>query len=150
MMNGFKFKLESLLSQRKFVEDGLQREFVCLSQQVSEAKQVERQLEERQKHLAEELKLNLQEPKPVSENRLYVNYLSCLSERLGKQRIKVQTVESQKREKKVALLEAVKKRKMLERLKETYVHKHQRFLLKNEKDISDEIGVQQYLRKRIL
>ncbi len=143
----FKFKLESLLSHRQFLEDALEKEFVIMGKRLSEEKQAEKHLQEKHVQLAEELKQNLQEPKPVSENRLYVTYLACLSDQIGRQRQKVQMAESERREKKVALLKAVKKRKILERLKETHADQYPRLYLKKEQEVSDEVGIQQYNRK---
>lgn len=143
----FKFKLESLLGHRQFVEDALEKEFVFVGKRLSREKQLEKHLQEKHACLAEELKKNLQEPKPVSENQLYVTYLTCLSDQIGRQRQKVQKVESEKREKKVALLEAVKKRKTIERLKETHADQFHRLSMKKEQAVSDEVGIQQYNRK---
>jgi flagellar protein FliJ len=144
---GFKFKLESLLSHRQFVEDVLEKEFFLMEKRLSQEKQVEKYLRKKQARFAEELKKNLQESKPVSENRLYVTYIACLSEQIGRQRHRVQVAESERREKKVALLKAVKKRKILERLKQTHADQYQRLYLKKEQEVSDEIGIQQYNRK---
>ena len=143
----FKFKLESLLSHRQFVEDALGKEFAVLGKRLSQEKQVEKDLREKHTQLAEELKKNLQASKPVSENRLYVTYMAYLSEQIDRQRHRVQMSEAEKREKKIALLKAVKKRKILERLKQTHADQHQRFYLKKEQEVSDEIGIQQYNRK---
>ena len=143
----FKFKLESLLGHRQFVENTLEKEFVFVGKRLSREKQAEKDLQEKHARLARELKNNLQEPKPVSENQLYVTYLSCLSEQIVRQRQKVQKAETEKREKKVALLEAVKKRKIIERLKETQADRHHRLSLKKEQAVSDELGIQQYTRK---
>ena len=143
----FKFKLESLLNHRQFVEEGLQKEFVFLGERLSKEKLLEKQLREKHAHLAEELKIHLQEPKPVSENRLYVTYLACLADQIGRQQEKVQVAESEKQAKKIQLLKAVKKRKILERLKENHTDQYHRFCLKKEQEVSDEIGIQQYNRK---
>jgi len=142
----FKFKLESLLNHRQFVEDVLQKEFSFLKKRLSEEKQIETHLREKQAHLAEELKVNLKESRPVSENSLYVTYLSCLSDQIGRQQGKVERVESEKSEKKIALMQAVKKRKVLERLKENRVGKYQQFRSRKEQEVADEIGIQQYNR----
>jgi len=111
-----------------------------------EEKQLETRLREKHAYLAEELKLNLQESRPASENRLYVTYLACLSDQIGRQQGKVEKVESEKSEKKIALIQAVKKRKILERLKENRVDQYQRFCSRKEQEVSDEIGIQQYTR----
>lgn len=143
----FKFKLESLLSHRQFVEDVLGKELALIEKRLFQEKQIEKHLREKQACFAEELKKKLQESTPVSENRLYVTYIACLSEQIGRQRQKVQMAETERREKKVALLKAVKKKKILERLKETHADQHHRFYLKKEQEATDEIGIQQYNRK---
>ena len=78
---------------------------------------------------------------------MYVTYIAYLSEQIGRQRHRVQMVEAEKREKKIALLKAVKKKKILERLKQTHADQYQRFNLKKEQEVSDEIGIQQYNHK---
>jgi flagellar FliJ protein len=143
----FKFKLESLLSHRQYIEDVLGKEFAVLEKRLAQEKQVEKHLQEKHTQLTEELKKHLQKPKPVSENRLYVTYIAYLSEQIGRQRHRVQMVEAEKREKKIALLKAVKKKKILERLKQTHADQYQRFNLKKEQEVSDEIGIQQYNHK---
>ena len=42
----FKFKLESLLGHRQFVEDALEKEFVFVGKRLSQEKQVEKHLQE--------------------------------------------------------------------------------------------------------
>lgn len=143
----FKFKLESLLSHRQFVENVLEKEFAAAEKRLSAERQVEKYLKEKRVRFAEELKKNLQAPKLVSENRLYVTYIASLSKKIDDQKLKVQIAESERRGKKAALLKAVKKRKILERLKETHADQYHRFYLKKEQEASDEIGIQQYNRK---
>jgi len=143
----FKFKLESLLGHRQFVEDALEKEFAVVRKRLSREKQLEKHLQEKHARLAKELKKNLQEPKPVSENQLYVTYLACLSGRIERQQQKVQSAELERREKKIALLEAVKRRKIIERLKETHAGQYHRLFMKKEQAVSDELGIQQYARK---
>jgi flagellar FliJ protein len=143
----FKFKLESLLSHRQFVENVLEKELAAAEKRLSAERRIENYLKEKQVRFAEELKKNLQAPKPVSENRLYVTYIASLSKKIDDQRLKVQTAEFERRGKKIDLLKAVKKRKILERLKETHADQYHRFYLKKEQEASDEIGIQQYNRK---
>ena len=135
------------MSHRQFVEDALGKEFAVLERSLSKEKQVEKDLRDKHAQLAGELKKNLQEPKPVSENQLYVTYIAYLSEKIGRQRHRVQMVEAERREKKIALLKAVKKKKILERLKQTHADQHQRLSIKKEQDVTDEIGIQQHHRK---
>ncbi len=73
-------------------------------------------------------------------------WLACRT-RSGRQQNIVQKAEAEKREKKIALLKAVKKKKILERLKETHADQYHRFYLKKEQEVSDEIGIQQYNHK---
>ena len=143
----FRFKLQSLLSHRKFIEDTLHREFVYLGERVSEAKQIEKHLQRKKIHLSEELKKNMQKPRPMSESSLYVTYLDCLTKQIGIQKRKIHQAEKEKYDKQVELLKAAKKRKMLERLKDTHAERYHHLYLKHEQDVTNEVGIQQYNHK---
>jgi len=149
MATHFKFKLESLLRHRQFVEDSRQKEFAAVDKRLMEARQAESRLREKHLRLAKELEENMQAPHPVSESGVYVTYLKCLSDQIEKQQEKVQAVALVHLEKKTALLKAIKKRKTLERLKENQADQYHRSYLKKEQQVSDEIGIQQYRRKRL-
>ena len=55
-MGKYNFKLESLLSHRRFVEDVRQKEFADVEKKVSAARHVAKCLEDERLHRAEELK----------------------------------------------------------------------------------------------
>lgn len=148
-MDPFNFKLESILKHRQFLEDVRQRELSVQTKRVAEARQMEKYLTDKHLCMAEELKKKMQTPRPASENALYATYLACLLEKIGEQRQRVQAAESDQDEKKTALLDAVKKRKMIEQLKKTQVHQFEQFRLKKEQEFSDEVGIQQFNRKAV-
>jgi len=146
-MGKLNFKLESLLNHRRFVEDARQKAFAQTQKQVFEARQIVERLEGEHLRLARELKENMQTPGPASENALYATYLASLVNRLDEQRQRVKEAEKKRDEQKVSLLEAVKNRKMIERLKEVHTCQFDQYCLKKEQESSDEIGIQQHSRK---
>lgn len=146
-MGKFNFKLESLLNHRRFVEDARREAFAQTQKRLFEAWQTVESLEDEHMRLARELKENMQTPGPAAENALYATYLAALDSRLDEQRQRVQEVEKERDEQKASLLEAVKNRKMMERLKEVHSSQFEQFYLKKEQESSDEIGLQQHSRK---
>lgn len=149
-MGKFNFKLESLLNHRQFVEDVRQKAFAQTQKRVFEARQIVESIKGEQLSLARELKENMQTPQPASENALYASYLASLASRLDEQRQRVQEAEKERDEQKTSLLEAVKNRKMMERLKEIHMGQFEQFYLKKEQESSDEIGIQQHSRKMVI
>lgn len=148
-MKKYQFKLEPLLNHRRFVEDIRQKTFADVEKKVAEAKHIEKCLEEEHLRRAEELKEKMQAPRPASENALYATYLTSLSKRIEEQRQQVQAAEKERDEKRSALLEAVKNRKTLERLKEVRTDQYEQIQLKKEQEFTDEIGIQQHNRKTV-
>jgi len=148
-MEKYNFKLEPLLNHRRFVEDVRQKAFTDVQKKVSESRHIAKCLEEEHVRQAEELKKKMQDPQPASENVLYATYLTSLSNRIDEQRQRVQAAEKERDEKKSALLEAVKNRKTIERLKEVRADQFEQFQLKKEQEFSDEIGIQQHNRKTV-
>jgi flagellar FliJ protein len=149
-MKKYNFKLEPLLSHRQFLEDALQKEFAEKERQAAQARHIAKSLEEEYLHLAEELKEKMQAPRAASENALYATYLASLSDQINKQQQRVQEADKERDEKKTALLEAVKNRKMVEHLKEVGLDQFKQVYLKKEQAFSDEIGIQQHSRKSII
>ena len=149
-MGKYDFKLESLLNHRRFVEDAHRQAFAKTQKRVFEARQIVASLEDEHLRLARELKENMQTPGPAAENALYATYLSSLASRLDEQRQRVQEAEKERDEQKASLLEAVKNRKMIERLKEVHSRQLEQFYLKKEQESSDEIGIQQHSRKMVV
>lgn len=144
------FKLESLLNHRQFVEDVRQKAFAQMQKRVFDAQQIVENLEGEHLRLARELKENMQTPRPAAENALYASYLASLASQLDEQRQLVQEAEKERDEQKTSLLEAVKNRKMIERLKEIHIGQFEQFCLKKEQESSDEIGIQQHSRKMVI
>lgn len=148
-MKKFNFKLEPLLNHRRFVEDAQQQALAHVKKQVSAARHIEKCLESEHRQLAKELKEKMQDPQPASESALYATYLASLSNRIDKQRQRIQEAAKKKDKQKSALLEAVKNRKIIERLKEVRTDRFEQFCLKKEQEFSDEIGIQLHNRKAI-
>ena len=148
-MGNFNFKLESLLNHRRYVEDARHRAFAQTQRRVFEARQIVDSLEGEHLRLSRELKDNMQTPRPASENELYATYLASLANQIDEQRQRVREAEKVRDEQKTSLLEAVKNRKMMERLKEFHGGQFQRACLKKEQESSDEIGIQQHSRKTV-
>lgn len=143
------FKLEPVLTQRRFHEDNLQQAFVHLQQKAMHEKQMAQQLRQQRQHASESLKEHLAASKPVGESVTYVAYLNGLDQQIFEQEKVVVQTEKEKQEKRQALVEAAKSRKMVERLKEMHTARRHRDELKKEQDGLDEMGIRLHTQHRM-
>ncbi len=77
----------------------------------------------------------------ISEHILYANFLEGLARNLAVQQEKVKESENKYAKKRDDLIEAVKKRKTIENLKEKGLAAYSRKLLKLDQDFLDEVAI---------
>ena len=94
-----------------------------------------------------ELRQKQRESITVSENLLYFNFLVRLTSDLDKQRDIVLEVEKKFDRKRDDLIEAMKNRKMLEKLKDKHLKAHNHKLIKNEQDFLNEAVINMFNRR---
>jgi flagellar protein FliJ len=145
----FTFKLQTVLDHRQFVEDNLKKEHAEIRQQVMAEQQKLESLE--RKEMETRAALKLEQVQGLSSDRVvaYHAYLNRLTGLSRNQKTVIREIKKQESKKQDELLEAMKKRQILEKLKD---QEHERFnqaLLKKEMTFIDEIAVNQFVRKSI-
>lgn len=145
----YRFSLETVLTHRKHMEDALQKEFAkCKKELLLE----EENLARREKVIMQNLEA-LQEKQKVgvmvSDIILYDRYIKQISIDRDRNIHRIIELKNQLRQKVSALVEAMKDRKILDRLKEKELETYRRELDRKEQIFMSEIAVSGFnLRKQ--
>lgn len=143
----FVFKLQSVLDYRKNVEEKILNDFSEKKRELKEESLKLKNLEKERADLIEELR-NMQGRKVYAEDiAVYVSYVKQVREKEENQKIIIAHVKEQLEAKRKELLEAVKKRKVMEKLKERHVEEDEFNMRALEQKNSDEMSVLRYGRR---
>ncbi|WP_319409755.1 flagellar export protein FliJ [uncultured Desulfosarcina sp.] len=145
----YTFKMQTVLDHRQFIEDNLKKEHAEIRQQVMAAQQQMESLKRKETDTTTALKR--EQAKGISSDQVvaYHTYLKRLSDRLARQMTVVNEIKDQELKKQDELLEAMKKRQILEKLKDQDLERYRQMMLKKEMNFIDEIAVNQFVRKTI-
>jgi len=145
----YTFKLQTVLDHRQFIEDNLKKECAQIRQQVMAVQQQLELLKRKEMDTAAALKLEQDEGISSNQVVVYHAFLKQLSDRLNRQKTAVNEIKCRESEKQDELLEAMKKRQILEKLKDQGLNRYNQLMLKKELAFTDEIAVNQFVRKTI-
>lgn len=145
----YRFSLETVLTHRKHMEDALQKEFAkCKKELLLE----EEKLARREKVIMQNLEALQEKQKAgvmVSDIILYDRYIKQISIDRDRNIHRIIELKNQLRQKMSALVEAMKDRKILDRLKEKELETYRRELDRKEQILMSEIAVSGFnLRKQ--
>jgi flagellar FliJ protein len=140
----YRFNLEPLLNHRRYQEEILQKELAGLKIRLAAEKDKLRVLKKKKRQYLGQLQLKQQSGRPVSEIRLYLHFVDHLSKEMNAQNQRVLRAEKGFNLKRQDLIEAMKKRKTLEKLQEKGFQAHQQKMLKKERDFMDEVAGNQF------
>ena len=143
----YTFNLQTVLDHRQFVEDTLKKELADVRRQASAEK---RQLEAlKRKEMNTAATLKNEQAEGLSSDRVvaFHAYLQRLSARITDQQRIVAEIKVQETEKQDELIAAMKKRQILEKLKEQGLEKYNQRMQKKEMHFIDEVAVNQFVRK---
>ena len=143
----YKFPLGAVLKHRKFLEDNLQKELGVLKRLLVDDKKKLSDIKNSKRKYSEELQFKQQKSITVSDNLLYIRFIDRLSKRLDMQNDRVFQSEQNVDEKRKELLEALKKKKVLERLKEKGLETYKQNGLKKERIFLNEMASVRFKRK---
>lgn len=145
----YTFKMQTVLDHRQFIEDNLKKEHAEICQQVMAAQQQMESLKRKEADTVAALKQ--EQTKGVSSHQVvaYHTYLKRLSDRLARQMTVVSEIKDQELKKQDELREAMKKRQILEKLKDQDFDRYHQMILKKEMNFIDEIAVNRFVRKTI-
>ena len=145
----YQFKLQPVLDHRKFIEDDLKKRLAEIKAQLLSAQK--RLGAMKQKEMITNQTLIREQARGLSSAQViaYHQYLQVLSDRIIEQAGVVEETEAQVVKVQDEMLEAVKKRKILEKLKEQGLERYRKSVLAQETKFIDEIAINQFVRKTI-
>jgi flagellar FliJ protein len=144
----YRFNLESLLNHRRYQEEILQKELAHLKTLLAAEKQKLRVTKKKKRKYLRQLRQKQKGSRPVSEIKLYLDFVDRLSKDLAAQNHRVVKADRRFNQKRQDLIVALKRRKMLDKLKEKGRQAHQQKILKKERDFMDEVSTHQFILKK--
>lgn len=144
----YKFSLETVLNHRKQREEALQKEFSILQKELFIERERLEMLEEIRRRNLEELQRKQRGGTSASGVMLYDNYIKQISKDLEKQTDKITEVEGNLHQKRGELIEAMKRRKTLDRLKEKEWEAYRKEFERKEQIFMSEIAISGFNRSK--
>jgi flagellar FliJ protein len=143
----FKFEFQQVLDFRKSIEEKRLVEHSDQQKEVNKERLALAQLRKKKTELTAQFLRIQEQGMQATDAALYVSYIQHVNERERLQQDAVGKAEALLEEKKAALLEAVKKRKAMERLKEKRFAEHRSAAAAKERRNLDEFGIRSFQRK---
>lgn len=145
----YTFNMQTVLDHRQFIEDQLKKDLAEIRQQVMAAQQQMKLL--KRKEMDTRTALKQEQAEGVSSDQVvtYHAYLKRLSDRIARQVTVISEIRERESKKQDALLEAMKKRQILEKLKDQSLDRYNQMMLKKEMNFIDEVAINRYVRKTI-
>ena len=143
----YKYLFEPLLNHKKFIEDNIKKDFSIVKGLLNDEKAKLNKIISKKEKTLKRLVKKQEESIAVSENRLYFSYIDRLLKDIKSQKNRVATADKEVKKKHEALVEAVKKRKILDKLKEKKRIAYNMKLNKKEHEFYNEVAITTYLRK---
>ncbi|MDU2066226.1 MAG: flagellar export protein FliJ [Sporomusaceae bacterium] len=145
-MQRFRFRLETLLKVRRRREEQAQLRLTQAIENLRQAQEDLSLLVDRIEAHRQEWQNALSQNKTIADFILYSAYFKQLTLQMDNQKEVVIAAEKSHLESLFVFQEAMKQRKVVERLKEKKRQQHYRELLQQEQNFLDELGTQRYGR----
>ena len=145
-MKEYRFNLESVLNHRRLVEESLQKDLAILKISLIDENERLITYEDSRVKLLEELQQIQKKGTTTSDVLLYLPFIEQVSKDIDRQKERVLKLEKQVEQNRKDLLEATKKKKALQKLKEKAFKAYNQKLIKNEQDFLNEVSVSQFNR----
>lgn len=147
-MVGFNFRLETVLQHRRRIEEDCQRKLAAALADLAEEKRGLARIEATRDRYREELQQKLKNNMTASEMLLFQRYLDQLAFGIADQKTKVAVAAQLFEKSRTELVAALKKRKVLDKLKEKQIAVAAKKELKQEQDFMNEVAVTRHARTR--
>jgi flagellar FliJ protein len=147
-MAGFNFRLETVLQHRRRIEEGCQRELTAALADLAEEKRALAGIEASRDREREEFQQKLKSNMTASEMLLYQRYFDQLAVDILEQKRKVAGTAQVFEKRRTELVAALKKRKVLDKLKEKQMTAAAKKGLKQEQNFMNEMAVTRHARAR--
>ena len=145
----YTFNMQTVLDHRQFIEDQLKKDLAEIRQLAMAAHQQMKSL--KSKEMDTRAALKLEQTQGVSSDQVvaYHAYLQRLSDGIARQVAIISEIKDRESKNQEELLEAMKKRQVLEKLKDQGLDRYNQMMLKKEMNFIDEIAVNRFVRKTI-
>ena len=143
----YKFPLEPVLNHRSFIVENLQKELAILEKILSGEKRNLRSYKKAKYEFLSELQKKEEEGVTISEIVLYSSFVERLSMDIIEQRERIVEAVRKVDLKRDDLIEAMKKMKMLEKLKEKERKAYRQEVMKKEQRFLDEVATNRFTRR---
>ena len=143
----YHFNLEPLLNHRRYQVEVLQKELADLKVRLDAEKDKLWLLRQKKRKTVLRMQEKQTHGRSASEIKLYIDFVEQLSIEMEAQKQKVQEAEHNFSLKRQDLVTAMKKRKILDRLKEKGLKAYEQEQLKKERNLMDEVAAHQFNHK---
>jgi flagellar FliJ protein len=143
----YKFSLRAVLNHRRFIEEKLQKELAQLKEICSNERKRLSDLKRARRIFSKELQDKQREVITISETLLHVRFIEQLSTREDLQKKKVLNAEKEVEQKREDLIEAMKNRKALEKLKEKGWETYKLNMMRKEQEFMNEMAAVRFVHK---
>ena len=143
----YQFKLEPLLNHRRYQEEILQKELADLKKRLQAEQHQLQNLKMKKRRNVQLLEARQKKGRPAAELKLYVDFIDHLTAELKIQAERVMQAQRRFDATRQELLAAMKKRKVLEKLKEKGRRAYEQTQLKKERALLDDVAGHQYILK---
>jgi flagellar protein FliJ len=146
----FKFRLQSILDYKQDLEDKEKEKLAKILQELEQAKNYKRMLEQRKVQAQAELK-EKQKVGGIDVNQLkfYTNYLKKLDKDILYTAVMIEQIKAREREQRQALLKAAQERQTYEKLKEKHKEEFDEEEAEIERKLIDEMATIGFARRQI-
>jgi flagellar FliJ protein len=143
----YEFNLEPLLNHRRYQVEVLQKELADLKIRLDAEKDKLWRLRQKKRKTVLLLQEKQTDGRPAAEIKLYIDFVEQLSKKMQAQKQNVKEAERNYSLKRQDLVAAMKKRKILDRLKEKGLQAYEQEQLKKERNFMDEVAARQFNQK---
>lgn len=143
----FVFKLQSILDYRINIEEKILDEFSKIRRELTAEELKLKYLMEERDNLTGELRKKSATPVPIENIAFPVSYIEKLRESEEKQNKIIDDIKEKLEARRTELLEAVKKRKIMEKIKERHCEEYEKSMREFEQKNSDEMAVLRFDRR---
>jgi len=140
----YTFNLEPLLNHRRYQEEILQKELADNKKNLVKQQHKLQDIKQSRRHYSKALHQRQKKDGTVSDLIMYFRYIERLSTELDHQMRQVELAKKRVTQKRRELVEVMKKRKTLEKLKEKGFKDFQQQMQKIERNLMDEVAARQH------
>jgi len=141
----FVFRLEAVLQHRQFIEDACKRELAQCLERLTQEKKKFHEFSAARRDAEGRVDALSRQGGSIQDHLLYIRYLDRLAVEIRDQKARVAHAEKQVAEKRRSMIAAMKKRKIMEKLKERQREAYEADLRREEQKFLSDMAVIRYV-----